>query len=293
MSRVSIKTVQRATPIAPSQAIGWGVAGALGLMTAFIGLHALPGMANGRTVQVQQVRGNVTYRGSQTRAARVGDRLSSVGQGVSTAGRSSAVLTVDEAIGSVQVAENTDVRLTQLQTTPDGARITLFNVPRGQVRLQVRRFTNPNSRLEVQTPSGVASVRGTEFGVNVSSAGVTGIATLEGAVAATAVGQTVDIPANFASAIPPGEPPIPPVLLDRELEFNIRRISRSGNELTIFGSVNPTNSVYFSGEDIPVNVDGSVTIRTSLSVTQPRIVVVVQNPLGEQKSQRLQMRAID
>jgi hypothetical protein len=46
--------------------------------------------------------------------------------------------------------------------------------------------------LEISSPSGVAGVRGTVFGVAVDPKGKTGISTLEGAVATTAKGQTCD-----------------------------------------------------------------------------------------------------
>ena len=280
--------------ISRSRWLGWGCVGLLSVILMATGVKLHPAVATGnRAINIQQVRGTVTYRGSQTRPAQVGDRLQAVGQGISTAARSRAILTLDEAIGSIQVAENTDLRVTQLQTGADGSRVTLLNVQRGQVRLQVRSFTNPNSRLEIQTPSGVASVRGTEFGVNTTAAGVTAIATESGAVAAIAAGQTVDIPADFASRIQPGEAPIPPVRIDRELKFDVRRISRSGNRLEVLGRVNPTNSVYFRGLEVPVNVDGSVTLDVRLPMSQPRVTLVVQNPLGERQSQRIRMRSID
>jgi hypothetical protein len=74
-----------------------------------------------------------------------------------------------------------------MSIAPNNGRITRLLVPRGQVRLQLRPFTNPGSRMEIETPAGTSGVRGTEFGLNVQPDGKMAIATLEGSVATSAV----------------------------------------------------------------------------------------------------------
>lgn len=67
-------------------------------------------------------------------------------------------------------------------------------------------------------PSGIAAVRGTEFGVLVTDDGTTNIATLTGQVAAIAESVTVPVDAGQVSTLFPGEVPSSPAPLDRVLE---------------------------------------------------------------------------
>ena len=246
-----------------------------------------------RWLEVQQIRGDVTYRGNQNRPARVGDRLGTVGQGISTAGRSTSILNVDTGIGVVRVAENTSLVVSQLSVLADGARLTLLDVTQGQARLQVRPFTNPNSRLEIRTPSGIAGVRGTEFGVSVDPAGKTGIATLAGAVEASAQGQAVMVNPGFASVIIPGEPPTEPRPIDRKLRLRVRDWRRLGDSVAFLADVDPANSVLLNGQEVAVSRIGRVDARVAQRVNQPYLRVVIRNPLGEEKAYRVRVREIE
>ena len=245
-----------------------------------------------RWLEIHQIRGDVTYQGNQNRPARVGDRLGSVGQGISTASRSTSILNVDTGIGVVRVAENTNLVVSHLSVLPDGARTTILEVTHGQARLQVRPFTNPNSQLEIRTPSGIAGVRGTEFGVSVDPAGKTGIATLEGAVEASAQGQAVMINPGFASIIIPGEPPSPPRPIDRELQLRIIDWRRMGSGVDFLADVDPTNSVLINGQEIKVSRIGRVDARIPQQTNKPFLTVLVRNPLGEEKAYRVRVREI-
>ena len=245
---------------------------------------------NGRGLEISRIAGEVTYLRNGTRAANVGDRLESVGHGINTGRRSSAVLAIDGGgIGTVTVAENTHLVVTRLETSNDGGIVTILDVSRGQARVRARPFTNPSSRLELHTPSGVAAVRGTEFGVSVSETGKTSIGTLEGAVAASAEGATVRIEADFASVIPPGEPPTAPMPLDRLLEFDLISLYPQDNSVFIEGYVNPVNSVFIEGQEVPVSLTGQVRVTIPSSTADP-ITVMVINPLGESQNYHLSMR---
>ena len=246
-----------------------------------------------RWLEVQQIQGDVTYRGTQNRAARVGDRLGSVGQGISTASRSTSILNVDTGIGVVRVAENTSLVVSQLSVLADGARLTLLEVTQGQARLQVRPFTNPNSRLEIRTPSGIAGVRGTEFGVSVDPAGKTGIATLAGAVEASAQGQAVMVNPGFVSVIIPGQPPTSPRPIDRELRLRTRDWRRQGGRIDFLADVDPANSVLINGQEVAVSRIGRVDARVTQRVNQPYLRVIIRNPLGEERAYRVRVREID
>ncbi len=246
-----------------------------------------------RWLEVQQIQGDVTYRGNQKRPARVGDRLGAVGQGISTASRSTSILNVDTGIGVVKVAENTALSVNRLSIMADGARVTILDIAYGQARLQVRPFTNPNTRLEIRTPSGIAGVRGTDFGVSVDPVGKSGVATLAGAVEASAQGQAVMVNPGFVSVIIPGEPPTPPRPIDRELRLRIRDWRRISGKVAFLADVDPSNSVLLNGQEVAVSRNGRVDVRVSLPVNQSYLRVVVRNPLGEERRYRVRVREID
>lgn len=142
-----------------------------------------------RWLAVRQISGSVTYFSAETsRAARRGDRLQAVGDGLSTGEDAAAVLEVDTQIGTVEVAETTKLTVQALDISPSDGRITRLRIDQGQARLKIRPFTNIDSRLEIETPAGISGVRGTEFGLNVSPSGKMGVATLEGSVVTEAQG---------------------------------------------------------------------------------------------------------
>jgi hypothetical protein len=65
-------------------------------------------------LQVSQVTGTVTYRNLYNyanRQAKIGDRLEVVSDEISTGENSSAILTVDTAVGSIYVTENTTIKI--------------------------------------------------------------------------------------------------------------------------------------------------------------------------------------
>ena len=184
------------------------------------------------------------------------------------------------------VAENTRLAVVRLDTLSNGGSVTILDVPRGQARIRARSFTNPSSRLELHTPSGVAAVRGTEFGISVSETGKMSVGTLEGTVAASAQGELVEVEAGLASVIEPGEPPTTPMRLDRVLAFDLIALYSESNGLFIEGRINPSNSLFIEGQEVSVDVTGGVMTTIPLTTAGP-ITLIVRNPLGESKEYRL------
>jgi hypothetical protein len=230
--------------------------------------------------------------GRERRAAEPGDRLAT-GQGLATSRRSTAILNIDGDIGVIRVAERTALVVTQLGILPDGARITKLTVNRGQARVQARPFTNPNSLLEVTTPSGVVSVRGTEYGVSVAEDGKTAVGTLEGSVSTEATGQSVEINAGFATVVIPGEPPLPPLRLDRDLDFQFSYWRRGSRQLYIEAYANPANSVFINGQEMVINQRGFLSDHLTVPANEAFLTVFVRNPLGEERRHRLSIHEID
>ncbi|MEM9978525.1 MAG: FecR family protein, partial [Cyanobacteria bacterium P01_D01_bin.2] len=152
---------------------------------------------------------------------------------------------------------------------------------RGQARLQVRRFNNPNSRLELHTPSGVAAVRGTVFGVSVDEDGQTSVATLEGQVEASAQNVAVPVDAGMVSIIYPGEPPTSPQSLDRELDIQWQTYEWREDHFYMAGWIDPANTLMVMGDEISTTRTGYFAKKVFLADRSHRVMLTVQNAMGE------------
>ena len=237
-----------------------------------------------RWLEVRQVQGAVTLiQGQTTRAARDGDRLQAAGDGVQTGANSTTVLAVDTGVGFVKVSEKTNLRVQQLEKLPDGGQITRLQITGGQARLQVRKFTNPSSRLEIQSPAGLSAVRGTEFGVSIQPDGKTGVATLEGKVAAIAQGASVPIVAGFQSLVVPGEAPTPPTPLREDTSLQLQLLESIGNnQARIAGRVDVVNLVLVNDQPLSLDRNGEFDVRVALPRDR-RIRAIVTTPLGSKQ----------
>lgn len=232
-----------------------------------------------RSVEIRQIRGTVTYQG---RPARVGDRLTSPGQQISTGRQSSAVLTVDSGIATINVAELTTVQVQNLSIA-NGGRITRLSVPRGQARIQARPLTNPNSRLEISTPAGITGVRGTVFGVAVSPSGKTGVSTLEGAVATTAKRQRVMVNGGYSSLLFPGDAPTTPKLTPETSGYKLISLSDiNQNRVRLICTLDPLNLIFLN--DLPLEMDRTGKVDTVLpKPANSEYRVVIRSPLGKEE----------
>ena len=117
-----------------------------------------------------------------------------------------ASVTLQFADGSrILIGEQSDVRLQKNSFVPlaEGRDIRL-TVPAGKVENDIRRQETPPGRFEINTPSGVAAVRGTRFRV-ASQPGQTRTEVLEGKVAvADKRGTHTALPAGYGIAINDG-----------------------------------------------------------------------------------------
>ena len=246
-----------------------------------------------RWLEVQNPVGTVTLsHNAKTQPARAGDRLQAVGDAIATGKKSTATLIVDIGIGIILISENTQLQVQALEITPNEGRITRLQVTQGQARLKLRRFTNPNSRLEITTPAGLSGVRGTEFGLSVQPSGKTAIATLEGAVASSAQGKEVKVAAGFQNFTLPGEPPSNPVPLrnDPSLQYDFEKTITNGmRKIRLIGQVDPVNSVTVNGVTQAVNRDGKFAVPYA-APSYLKVKVVVTTPLGTQKLHELALR---
>lgn len=240
-----------------------------------------------RWIDIQAVSGNVTLinRNGQE-SARVGQRLQSVGEGIATGTRSSAILNLDSGIGILQVSENSQFIIQEIQNNSGGAQ-TKLNVSRGQVRLKLRTFTNPNSSLEIFTPAGVTGVRGTDFGVTILPSGKTGIATLRGKVAVTAQRKTIEIGRGFQSSITPGSAPLRPISLRDNPSLDIQVVSKEDNgQIHIVAQTDDINIISIGEKVIEPNAQGIVDLRLPIGGNRS-VQFLVTTPLGKQQNYQI------
>ncbi|WP_017325098.1 FecR domain-containing protein [Synechococcus sp. PCC 7336] len=242
-----------------------------------------------RWLEVRSIRGRVAYLPialETEQVAQLGDRLVAVGDSLSTAVDSGAQLQFDDGIGSLRVYDNTAIEVSRIETQTDGSKITHITVPQGTVQFQIRRFTHPGSRLRIETPAGIAGVRGTNFGVGVTPDGSnTAVATLSGSVSASAQGKTVIVNGGFYSTIERGQPPTAPLPLgSSNLRVGIRRLEvvdlpdgRVGVQLA--GVLHPINSIVFNGTIAPSDRAGLFQSEVIPLQDNRHLTITVRSPV--------------
>jgi hypothetical protein len=237
-------------------------------------------------LKVEEVTGNVAYRNFynyDNRPARVGDLLQTQSDEISTGENSSAVLSIDTAVGSIYVSENTTIQIRSFQIAADNGRITNLFVPRGKARLQIRKFTHHGSQLNIQTPAGVSGVRGTKYIVLTKPNGDMSISTLQGSVATTAQNQTIMVNGGFQNLTVVGEPPSRPVPIndDASLSYEItRQVSGLGRSIVFSGYTNLFNTIKV--DDLEKSLDRSGKFSLQFPATSSlKVKVTVETPTGK------------
>jgi hypothetical protein len=155
----------------------------LAAMTAVGLLGLLPGRAQGQQADValvyrllQDGQMDVIRDGVPRRRAQLGDRLRHRDR-VMTSPTTRAALRFVEDGSILRINPNSQVQLTT--GNEGGVLVRTLNLELGEVRARVNR--RDGAEFRIQTPAGVAAVKGTAFVVRVDSAGTT-VITLEGVV---------------------------------------------------------------------------------------------------------------
>ena len=270
------------------------------------------GTASGRSLEIREIRGTVTFKGRQ---AVVGDRLLVPGDEIITGPNSTARLAIDNNTGIVEVAEKTAVKISSLSGA-GGEKDTAIFVSLGRVRLSIGKTaaTTPAANtstiippnqiaslntfsglgklnqiaqqkssartapVRVETPEGVAGVRGTSFGVSVSE-GKTAVETIEGAVGVS--GRTdseVVVNAGSATTIFSQTPPVAPSASRRLAQLKVRSLFRlSGDIYRLSGQINPIDLIYVNNQAIKIDRQGKFSIQGILPPSR-RLKIVVRGP---------------
>ncbi|MEG5067301.1 FecR domain-containing protein [Microcoleus sp. B3-A4] len=271
------------------------------------------GTAVGRSLEIEEIRGTVSFKG---RPAVVGDRLLAPGDEIITGPNSTARLGIDNNIGVVEVSEKTTVRISSLSNSVGGEKDTAIFVSRGRVRLSVGKTaaTTPAANtstiippnqivalntfsglgkssqiaqqkrsakrapVRVETPEGVAGVRGTSFGVSVGG-GKTAVETIEGEVVVSGnTDSEVIVNSGNSTTIFPQTSPVAPSASPRLAQLKVRSLLRlSGNIYRLSGQINPIDTVYVNNEEIKIDQKGNFKIQGILPPSR-RLKIVVRGP---------------
>lgn len=284
------------------------------------------GTAIVRSLEIQEISGTVTFKG---RPAVVGDRLLAPGDEIITGADSTARLAIDNNIGIVEVAEKTAVKISNLSSSAGGENDTAIFVSRGRVKLSIGKtaattasaktstIIPPNqiaalntfsglgktsqivqqkksaktAPVRVETPEGVAGVRGTSFGVSVGPDGKTSVATIEGAVEVSGrMGSEVVVNRGNTTVIFPQTAPLDASASPRLAELKVRSLSRvSGNIYRLRAQINPIDIVYVNNEAIKIDRNGNFKIQGILPPSR-RLNIIVRGPSVTERHYSLAVR---
>ncbi|MGK7929124.1 MAG: FecR domain-containing protein, partial [Spirulina sp.] len=236
-----------------------------------------------RYVQIRSVEGNVTFNGQPVN---VGDRLpvSETGVGLETGAGSMATLEMDDTIGTVEVRENSKIRVTGLDLLESGGKTTGIFLAKGRTRVRVRRFNNPDSRFNIKTPSGNAGVRGTEFGLTVLPTGETRMAVISGTVVLEGTDGEIESHDGGGGVVFPGKPPIASGQIGDSKTVNMELLENG--RVRVIAIVHPIHFVYLNEQEISSNPQGEFIAEIPIPSAR-RLRVSIVDPFGREEVSNL------
>jgi hypothetical protein len=244
-----------------------------------------------RALEIRDVTGTVLVRlgGGAPEAAQVGQQLRHVGDSIETRSGAQAVLRLDTQAGTIELAPNTLMRIEHIAISPKGGYQTRLFLERGQAKVKVKKFENPDSSLEVQTPAGVSGVRGTEFGLTVQPNGNTGIGTQEGKVLVTGQGQSVEIPAGYQTLLRLGRTPESAQALTDRPRMRLRWLTQTQTgTIRLAGQIDPINLLLVNQVAYPLDSQGQFDlILAAPDRARSPLTATVITPLGQQQRYEL------
>ncbi|HPU44148.1 MAG TPA: FecR family protein [Dictyoglomaceae bacterium] len=121
---------------------------------------------------------------------------------------------------TLKLAANTQLDILKLDYDKETQKeISIFKLLLGKVWATVERLLSQGEKIEVQTPTAIAGVRGTEWIQEVLEDGTTRVRTLKGVVSLSAQEIAVDVPEGMQSIVKPGNPPEAPSPAPSEEKF--------------------------------------------------------------------------
>lgn len=250
------------------------VIGAVVLLLA--GGFWLVGPRNAQAAVAMDIVGSVEVAANDTSTSwkllREGDAVRS-GQRIRTGAASGATLVFFEG-SRATLSANADVTLATLDGSWDRTLSVVFNQHSGETSHSVVPLRGKESKYQVQTPSGIASVHGTVFSVAVNKDGKARFAVDTGKVLVSGQNTEVMLVAGEATAAEPGQ-----ATLQTGYQFELKGILSGmvGDVWTVNGvSFKVTSGTSIDGDPQPgdfVSVEGRVSegewLADKVEVTRP------------------------
>jgi len=132
------------------------------------------------------------------------------GSRIRTGPGSAAVLVFFDG-STTNLEAETEIAVIEMSSPRGNNRVILLEQALGQTYNRVQRSLDHESRFEIETPTTLVAVRGTEFSTAVEMDGTTHVAVTEGTVEVTAQETTVVVLVGQKTAVHPGQIPDDPV----------------------------------------------------------------------------------
>ena len=191
--------------------VGMMIAVVLWLFFA-VGASLLTGLYSGVThAATLQVQGavDILVAGSSTWQPVEMDAQIEAGTRVRTGPAASARLVFFDG-STTDLAPDTEISIVQMRSRRQGeGKVIILQQRTGQTYYRVQPLLDADSRFEIETPSAVASVRGTEFALDVGADGATLVVVVEGLVNVKAQEVTISVEAGHGTLARPQQPPEP------------------------------------------------------------------------------------
>lgn len=113
---------------------------------------------------------------------------------------------------SLSLKGNSQIRFDHLSAYGETGMVdTRLNLQRGRLETTVTPAVGAGSRFDIQTPSAISAVRGTDYRAAVEQGGdSSSIEVLQGRVAVSGAGRQRQVPGGYGTRIDVGRPPTPP-----------------------------------------------------------------------------------
>jgi hypothetical protein len=167
-----------------------------------------PALADGCTLSI--ISGNVEISGQAGSQSGTNGMTLNAGTRVKTGTDSSALLTFFDG-STVELKSDTEIEITRLESDNGKAVTIVLKQWVGRTWSTVVKMADKGSRYQIDTPSAVALVRGTQFLVDVDETGRTVEHTTQGLVSISANGEEVLVPPGQVTIVETGTPPSEPV----------------------------------------------------------------------------------
>ncbi|NVK43923.1 MAG: FecR domain-containing protein [Oceanospirillaceae bacterium] len=167
---------------------------------------------NAVAAEAAQVQGEVRLlkAGGESRPLRRGDRIELGDRIVTTAGSSVSIRFADDS--RLSLKGDSEIRFDHLSAYGDTGMVdTRLNLQRGRLDTQVTPAVGAGSRFDIETPSAISAVRGTDYRAAVREGGdSSSIEVLQGRVAVSGAGRRTQVAGGYGTRVDAGKPPVPP-----------------------------------------------------------------------------------